>query len=84
MTQNYTNSVCVYVCVCTLTKSHPTLYNSMHCSLPGSSDYGILQGRILEWIAISLIRGFSQPRDRTQDSSIAGGFFTTEPPGKPQ
>ena len=32
--------------------------------------------RILEWVAVSFSRGFSQPRDRTQVSCIAGGFFT--------
>ena len=37
---------------------------------------GILQARILGWIAMSSSREFSQPRDRTQVSFIAGGFFT--------
>ena len=37
---------------------------------------GILQVRILEWIAIPFSRGSSQPRDQTQVSCIAGGFFT--------
>ena len=37
---------------------------------------GILQARILEWVAISSSRGSSQPRDWTQVSHIAGGFFT--------
>jgi len=37
---------------------------------------GILQARILEWVAIPFSRGSSQPRDQTQVSSIAGGFFT--------
>ena len=37
---------------------------------------GILQARILEWVAIPSSRGSSQPRDRTQVSHIAGGFFT--------
>ena len=37
---------------------------------------GILQARILEWVAISSSRGSSQPRDRTQVSCIAGGFLT--------
>ena len=41
-----------------------------------SSAHGIIQVRILEWVAIS----FS--RDQTHISCIAGGFFTTEPPGK--
>ena len=38
--------------------------------------HGILQARILEWVTIPFSRGSSQPRDRTQDSFIAGGFFT--------
>ena len=38
---------------------------------------GILQARILEWVAMLSSRGSSQPRDRTQVSSIAGGFFTS-------
>ena len=38
---------------------------------------GILQARILEWVAMSSSRGSSQPRDRTRVSHIAGGFFTT-------
>ena len=50
---------------------------------PASSVHGILQSRILEWVAISSSRGSSQPRDGTHISCIAGGFFTTEPPGKP-
>ena len=37
---------------------------------------GILQVRILEWVAMPSSRGSSQPRDRTQVSSIAVGFFT--------
>ena len=46
------------------------------CSPPGSSVHGFLQARILEWVAIPFSRGSSQPRDWTQVSSIAGGFFT--------
>ena len=38
---------------------------------------GILQARILEWVAFPFARGSSQPRDRTQVSHIAGGFFTS-------
>ena len=37
--------------------------------------YGILQTRILEWVTVPFSRGSSQPRDRTQVSHIAGGFF---------
>ena len=39
--------------------------------------HGILQARILEWVAFPFSRGSSQPRDRTQVSHIAGGFFTS-------
>ena len=39
--------------------------------------HGILQARILEWVAIPFSRGSSQPRDQTQVSRIAGGFFTS-------
>ena len=38
--------------------------------------YGILQARILEWVAFPFSRGSSQPRDQTQNSRIAGRFFT--------
>jgi len=39
--------------------------------------HGILQARILEWVAFPLSRGSSQPRDQTQVSCLAGGFFTS-------
>ena len=55
----------------------------MDCSLQGSSVHGISQARTLEWVAISFSRRSSWPRDRTCGSCRAGGFFTTEPPGKP-
>ena len=58
------------------TQSCPTLWNFMDCSPPRSSDNGILQARILEWITISFSRASSQPRDRTRVSCIAGRFFT--------
>ena len=53
-----------------------TICDPMDCSPRGSSVLGILQARILEWVAISVSRGSSQPRDRTQVSRIAGRFFT--------
>ena len=40
--------------------------------------HGILQARTLEWVAFPFSRGSSQPRDRTQVSCIAGGFFTLQ------
>ena len=54
----------------------------MDCSPPGSSVHGILQARTLEWVAIPFSRGSFRPRGQTH-VFLAGGFFTTEPPGKP-
>ena len=48
----------------------------MDCSLPGSPVLGILQARILQWVAISFSRGSSWPRDRTWVFCFAGRFFT--------
>ena len=48
----------------------------MNCSQPSSSVHGILQARILEWVAISFSMGSSQPRDWTQVSRIGGRIFT--------
>ena len=42
-----------------------TLCDPLDCSLPGSSVHGILQARILEWVAMPSFRGSSQSRDRT-------------------
>ena len=64
-------------------RSCPTLQEPMDYSLAGSSAPGILQARILEWIAMPFSRRSSQPRDQTWVSCIAGGFFT-KPPGKRQ
>ena len=50
----------------------PTLCNSMDYTV-----HGILQARILEWVAFPSSRGSSKPRDRTQVACIAGGFFTS-------
>ena len=72
--------------VCSITHSCPTLCNPKDCSPPSSSVYGILQARILGWVAIAFSRPSSQCRDQTHVSCvscIAGRFFTTEPLGKP-
>ena len=52
------------------------LCNPMNYNPPDSSVHGILQARLLEWVAIPFFRVSSQPRDWTQVSSIAGRFFT--------
>ena len=59
-------------------QSCPTLCNPMDHSPPGSSVQGILQARILEWVAMPFSRWSSQPRDQTCFSCIAGRFFTAE------
>ena len=53
----------------------------MDGSPPSSSVHGIAQARILKWVAISFSRGSSQPRDGTQVSCIARGFFTIRATG---
>ena len=59
-------SVFVVACLCVqLLLSYLTLCNLMDCTLPGSSDQGILQARILEWVAIPSSRGSSWPKDWT-------------------
>ena len=59
-----------------VTQSCPTLCYSMDFSSPISSAHGILQARILDWVAIPFSKRSSQPRDWSQVSSIAGRFFT--------
>ena len=53
----------------------PTLCDPVIYSPPGSSLHGILQARILEWVAISFSRGSSRPRDQARVSRIAGRRF---------
>ena len=62
----YANSCSWYV----WSKSHSVVSDS--CEV-----HGILQARILEWVALPFSRGSSQPRDRTQISHIAGEFFSS-------
>ena len=77
-------------CPCVHAKSLqlcPTLCGPMDHSPPGSSVHGILQARILEWVAMSSSRGSSQPRDQTRVSSIylhwQAGSLPLVTPGKP-
>ena len=67
--------------------SRTILSNSLQhhgrCSPPGSSIHRILQARILELAAIFSSRRSFWPRNRTWVPCLAGGFFTTEPVGKP-
>ena len=66
----------MYICMCVLS---PFSRVRLHV-MPGSSVHGILQARILEWVAMPSSRGSSWPRDRTCisfDSSIADGFLNS-------
>ena len=64
-------------CVCVLVAQLcPPLGDPTDCSLPGSSVHGILQARILEWLAMPFPRGSFWLRDRPWVSHTAGGFFT--------
>ena len=72
-------ALCLNACAC------PTLCDSMDLARQAPLSLGILQARILEWVAMPAFKGSSQPRDPTQVSFIAGGFFTNcAPKGLPQ
>ena len=65
---SYSVSVC---CVLSHFSSVRLFVTPMDCSPLGSSVHGVLQARILEWVAISFSRGSSQPRDRTHVSYVS-------------
>ena len=77
----------VFVVVVLVTKSSLTLCDPMDCGMPGSSVHGISQAKVLEWVAISFSRGSCYPGIEPwslTSSVLAGGFFITESPEKPQ
>ena len=61
-------------------QSYPTLFDPVDCSLPGSSIHGILQARILEWVAISFSRG--SPGIKPGSPALEADALTSETPGK--
>ena len=64
--------ICIHIsCFCSVTKSCPTLWDSVDSSPLVSSVCEIFQARILEWVAISSSRGSSQPRNQTHVSCMA-------------
>ena len=71
--------VCVRVCARSVAHSCLTLCDPVDCNPPGSSVYGNSQARILEWVAVSLSRGSSWPRDEHVSPALAGRLFTTAP-----
>ena len=82
-----TNIVNIYPPVLCCHFSRFRLCDPMDCSLPGSSVRGILQQRILEWVAMPSSRGSSQTRDQTGISSLLDWHLCSlplVPPGKPR
>ena len=70
---SHQGSLLIYVCMSVkVAQSCPTLCDPMDYTV-----HGILQARILEWVAFPLSRGSSQPRDQTQVTCVAGGFLTS-------
>ena len=67
---------CLTVCGC--------LWLPVDCSPPGYSVHGLLQTRILEWVAMPVSRGISLSRDQTQVFLLQVDTLPFEPPGKPQ
>ena len=61
----------------------PNSCNSMDCSPPGSSVQGISQARISELVTISFSEDLPHSGIEPVSPALAGGVFTTEPPGKP-
>ena len=73
--------------VCEVLLSSLTLLQPQGCSPPGSSVRGILQARILEWVALPSSRDLSDPgieQASLTSPALAGGFFTIRAPGKPR
>ena len=81
------NGSSVFMCCTELLQSCPALCDPIDCSLPGSSVHGILQAKILEWVAVPFSRGSSAPRDEIGVSYISCVgcwlfFLPFAPPGK--
>ena len=73
-----------HCCHCSsVTESSLTLCDPMDCSWSGSSVHGILQARILEWVAISFSRGSSQPRDQTWSPALQADSLPLSHQGRP-
>ena len=66
-----------------VTQSCPTLYDPRDCRQLGSSVRGILQSRILEWVATSFSRDLSDPGLEPRSPTLQADFLPSEPPGKP-
>ena len=67
----YSSGYCLVPQVCLI------LCDRMDCSPPDFSVHGISQAGILEWVAISFSKGYSQPKDRMPSPALKAGSFTT-------
>ena len=72
--------MCAYVLVA---QSCLTLCSPMDCSSPGFSVHGILQARILEWVAIPFSRDLPKPGIEHESPALHADSLSSEPPGKP-
>ena len=82
----FSSSLFPAICVCMLVaQSCSTLYDLTDCSLPGSSVHGILQERILKWVAIPFSRGSDLPDPGIKLGSprLQADSLPSEPPEKP-
>ena len=73
--ENWTLCVCAQLCL--------TLCDPMNYSLPCSAVHGVFLARLLEQVAISSSGDLTHPGIEPMSPVLAGGFFSTEPPGKP-
>ena len=69
---------------CLVTQLRLTLCDPVDCSPPASSVHGILQARILEWVAMPSSRGSSQPRVEPRSLAVQEDSLPSEPPGNPK
>ena len=80
--------VCVCVCVCVRARTRlaaqlcPTLCNPIDCTLPGSSVHGILQARILEWVAMPSSGDLPHPGIKPRSPALQVDSLLSEAPGK--
>ena len=83
MTSSRTSpSICVCVHAHSVAQLCPALCDPMDCSPRGSSVHGILQARILEWVAISFSRDLPNPEIEPRSPTLQADSLPSEPPGK--
>jgi len=84
MTQGARVPVCIYIFIYDRAQSCLTLCDPMECSPPGSSVHGILQARILEWVAMPSSRRSSRPRARSPVSCLLHWQAASSPLAPPR